>query len=84
MPFDDLSLHLRILLGIIVPPALTVFCWVIGRRIARREREPVPQWNSSGFWALLMAAYLFMVLAVHSARSFAGADRRDPFNQLAR
>jgi hypothetical protein len=84
MPFDDLSTELKILLGLIVPPILTVLCWIFGRRIARKQHEPVPEWNSSGFWMLLVVAYLFFFMAVHSARFFAGADRRDPFNQIVR
>jgi anti-sigma-K factor RskA len=82
MLFDDLSLRVRILLGLVLPPILTVICWFVGRRIARKHHEPVPEWNSSGFWTLVVAAYIFFVLAIYSSRFFAGASHADPYNQL--
>jgi hypothetical protein len=82
MPFDDLSLRMQILLGVIVPPILTLICWFGGRRLMRAQQQPVKPQSKAGFWALLIAAYLLFALALYSSRFFAGTEHADPDTQL--
>jgi len=82
MLFDDLSLHTQILLGLIMPPILTLICWFGGRRLARAQGRPLKPQNKAGFWGLLIAAYLLFALALYSSRFFAGTEHSDPANQL--
>ncbi len=82
MIFDDLSLRLQILLGLIAPPILTLICWFGGRRLARVQNQPQ---SKTGFSALLLAAYLLFAIALYGSRHFAGtAHGDDPSRQLLR
>jgi hypothetical protein len=82
MIFDDLSLRAQIILGVIVPPILTLICWFGGRRLMRAKDQPVKPQSKAGFWALLLAAYLLFALALYSSRFFAGTENADPSTQL--
>jgi hypothetical protein len=82
MLFDDLSMRMQILLGLFVPPLLTVICWFGARRFLRARPDPTLPRGKSGFWALLISAYLLYALAMYSSRFFAGTDRADPTTQL--
>jgi hypothetical protein len=84
MIFDDLSLHMQILLGVIVPPILTLICWFGGRRLVKGP-QPVVLQSKGGFWAMMLAAYILTALALYSSRYFAGtAHADDPSIQLIR
>jgi hypothetical protein len=82
MVFGDLSLLQQILIGLTVPPILTVICWFGGRRLARGQRQSAATQNRAGFWAMLIAAYLLFALALVSSRFFAGSDSADPSTQM--
>jgi hypothetical protein len=83
MLFDDLSPGTLILLGILLPPLLTLICWFGGRRLVRKQQQwtEVPQ-TKGGFWGLLFAAYILCALALYSSRFFAGTAHADPTVQL--
>jgi hypothetical protein len=82
MIFDDLSLHMQILLCVIMPPILTLLCWFGGRRLVKGP-QPVVLQSKGGFWAMLLAAYVLFALALYSSRYFAGtAHANDPDTQL--
>ncbi|MGC2401811.1 MAG: hypothetical protein WA510_18590 [Acidobacteriaceae bacterium] len=82
MLFDDLSLRTQIILGVIMPPILTLICWFGGRRLVRAQHRPVQPQGKAGFWGLLLAAYLLFALALYSSRFFAGTEHADPSTQL--
>ena len=82
MPLEDLPLPVQLLIGLIVPPILTVLCWLIGRRLAGSPRAGYKMWNQPGFWALLIAAYVFFTLALAGSRFLNLLDRADPSSQL--
>jgi hypothetical protein len=79
MILDDLSARTLILLGVFIPPLLTLICWFIGRRIVRGPKPQV----KGGFWGLLLAAYVLCAVALYSSRYFAGTARNvDPSVQV--
>jgi hypothetical protein len=81
MIFDDLSLRMQIILGLTVPPLLTLICWFASRRLARGEHPE----SKLGLSAMLLAAYLFFALALYGSRYFAGTERGvDPSAQVLR
>jgi hypothetical protein len=82
MIFDDLSLRTCILLGVIVPPILTWICWLLSRRMARAQSQPVEPPGRAAFWGLLLAAYVLFAVALYSSRHFAGTERSDPAAHL--
>jgi hypothetical protein len=82
MPFDDLSLRLKILVGLTAPPILTVLCWLIGRHWAGSQREGTRFQNGAGFWSMLIAAYLIFALALAGSHFFARKDGADPSSQM--
>ena len=83
MLFDDLSLRAQIILGIVVPPILTVICWFGSRRLLRTKDQPVKPPGKAAFWGLLLAAYVLSALALYSSRYFAGTERgQDPSIQI--
>jgi hypothetical protein len=58
MPFDDLSLRLKILVGLTAPPILTVLCWLIGRHWAGSQRECRAVLKSENFEYAVLLLYL--------------------------
>jgi hypothetical protein len=82
MTFDDLSLGLKILIGLTAPPICTVLCWLVGRRLGRSQRKGTSARNGAGFWAMLIAAYLIFGLALVGSRFFARKDAIDPSSQM--
>jgi hypothetical protein len=82
MTFDDLSLRVKVLIGLVAPPICTVVCWLVGRRLGGSQREGARVWNESGFWAMLIAAYLIFGLALVGSRFFATKDVIDPASQV--
>jgi hypothetical protein len=48
-PFDDLSLRLKILVGLTAPPILTVLCWLVSRHWAGSQRGGTRFQNGAGF-----------------------------------
>ena len=82
MPLNDLPLRLQILVGLIVPPMLTVLCWLLGRRLAGLKRVRSGMLKEPGFWAMLLTAYVLFALALASGRFFAAVDRADPSSQI--
>jgi hypothetical protein len=82
MPLDDLPLRVQLLIGLIVPPILTVLCWVIGRRLAGSRRPGFRMWSEPGFWTMLISAYLLLALALAGARSLNKVEQVDPSSQL--
>jgi hypothetical protein len=82
MPLEDLPLPVQLLIGLIVPPILTILCWLIGHRLAGSRHAGYKMWNQPGFWALLIAAYVFFTLAIAGSRFLNLLDRADPSSQL--
>ena len=82
MPWNDLPLRLQILVGLIVPPILTVLCWLLGRRLAGFKRAGSGMLKEPGFWAMLLTAYVLFALALAGGRFFAAIDRADPASQI--
>jgi hypothetical protein len=78
---DDLPLQLQILIGIVVPPILTVVCWLIGRRVAKSSGGAGTQ-GRTGFWLMLIAAYVIFALALAGAHFLAKRERADPSELL--
>ena len=71
MPLNDLPLRLQILVGLIVPPILTVLCWLLGRRLAGLKPVASGMLKEPGFWAMLLTAYVLFALALAGGRFFA-------------
>jgi hypothetical protein len=82
MPLDDLPLRVQLLIGLIVPPILTVLCWIVGRRLAGSRRQAFKMWSEPGFWTMLIAAYVLFAFALTGARFLNKVDRADPSQQL--
>jgi hypothetical protein len=82
MPFDDVPLRLQILIALTAPPILTVFCWLLGRRLSASQRQGTRARNGAGFWAMLIAAYLLFALVLAGSRFFARSDRANPSTQM--
>jgi hypothetical protein len=68
MPFDDLPILDRILIGVLAPLLVAIFCWLAGPRLAgprlagpRRKRTRARSWVE--FWLSLIAAYLIFAIA---------------------
>jgi hypothetical protein len=82
MPWNDLPLRLQILVGLIVPPILTILCWLLGRRLARLKPVDSGMLKEPGFWAMLLTAYLLFALALAGGRFLERVDRADPDSQI--
>lgn len=82
MPWNDLPLRLQILVGLIVPPILTLLCWLLGRRLAGLKPVASGMLKEPGFWAMLLTAYLLFVLALAGGRFLERIDRADPDSQI--
>jgi hypothetical protein len=82
MPLNDLPLRLQILVGLIVPPILTVLCWLLGRRLAGLKPVSSGMLKEPGFWAMLLTAYVLFALALAGGHFFAAVDRADPETQI--
>ena len=82
MPFDDLPILGRILIGVLAPLLVAIFCWLAGPRLAgpRRKRTRARSWVE--FWLLLMAAYLMFAVALWGGSFLDRRDRTDPSSQL--
>jgi hypothetical protein len=79
MPFDDLTLRTKILLGLVAPPTVTLICWLVGPILTgRRNWARNRSW--SGFWLMLLAAYLVFAVALGGDRFLSG--NADPSSQL--
>jgi hypothetical protein len=77
-----MSLRVQLLIGLTAPLGLTVLCWLLGRRLASSRRSGFRMWSDSGFWAMLLAAYVIFALALAGSRFFNRIDRDDPSPQL--
>lgn len=82
MPLEDLPLPVQLIIGLIVPPILAVLCWLIGCRLGDSRHPVYKMWNQPGFWALLIAAYVFFSVALAGSRFLNRLDRADPSTQL--
>ncbi len=82
MPFDELPLSAKILIGLMAPPVVTILCWLIGPRLAGTRRERTRTRNWVEFWLMLIAAYLIFAVALWGRHFFAANDRLDPSSQL--
>jgi hypothetical protein len=82
MLFDDLSLFAKILIGAIAPPLVTIFCWLVGPRLAGFRRNPARTRSWLEFWLMLLAAYVIFALALWGIRFFPANDHADPSIQL--
>jgi hypothetical protein len=82
MPLNDLPLRLQILVGLIVPPILTILCWLVGRRLARSPRLASGMLREPGFWAMILTAYVLFALALAGGRFLERLDRNDPASQI--
>ena len=78
MVFDDLSLRLKVLVGLTAPPILTLLCWLVGGRLAGSRRLRTRSRDGVGFWLMLLAAYLIFALALASDHFFSNKDNPDP------
>src|SRR5882757_4756753 len=75
-------LQLQILVGITVPPILTAVCWLIGRRVARSSGGAAGSQGRTGFWSMLIAAYVIFALALAGSQFLATHERADPTSLL--
>jgi hypothetical protein len=82
MPWNDLPLRMQILVGLIVPPILTILCWLLGRRLAGLKPVASGMLKEPGFWAMLLTAYLLFALALVGGRFLERVDRADPDSQI--
>jgi hypothetical protein len=82
MLFDDLSLFAKILIGAIAPLLVTIFCWLIGPRLAGSRRNSTRPRRWIEFWLMLLAAYVIFALALWALPHLSGNDRVDPSTQL--
>ncbi len=82
MPFDDLPLLEKILIGLLAPPAVAILCWLIGPRLAGAQRDRTRTHNWVEFWLMLMAAYLIFAVALWGHHFLAAKDRPDPSSLL--
>jgi heme/copper-type cytochrome/quinol oxidase subunit 1 len=80
--FDDLSLLAKVLIAVMGPPIVTIFCWVVGPLLAgaRRERTRTRSWIE--FWLMLLVAYLVFAIALVGIHFHTGNDHGDPSLQL--
>ena len=81
MLFDDLTLETKILIGLLAPLSLTLTCWLVGPLLTgwgnwARNRS----W--SGFWMMLLAAYLVFTIALWGGRFLSGKEQVDPTSQV--
>jgi hypothetical protein len=80
---DDFPLRLQILVGVVVPPILTVACWLLGRRVARSSGGGTAGTQGrTGFWTMLIAAYVIFALALAGRHFLAKHERADPSELL--
>ena len=79
---DDFSWQLQILVGITVPPILTAVCWIIGRRVAKSSGGAAGNQGRTGFWLMLIAAYVIFALALAGSKFLAKRERADPSSLL--
>jgi hypothetical protein len=84
MPFDDLTLRVKILAGLVGPPIVTIICWLVGPLLARARHERTRTRNWVEFWLMLTAAYLVFAIALAGGHLFTGNDHVDPSSQLVR
>jgi hypothetical protein len=77
-----MALRVKLLIGLTAPLGLTVLCWLLGRRFAGSRRPSLKMWNEAGFWAMLIAAYVFFALALAGSRFLNRIDETDPSSQL--
>jgi hypothetical protein len=77
-----MALHVRLLIGLTAPLGVTVFCWLLGRRLAGSRRPGFRMWNEAGFWAMLLAAYVIFALALAGSRFLNRIDSDDSSPQL--
>jgi hypothetical protein len=84
MPFDDLTLRAKILIGLFDPPSVTIICWLAGPLLAgaRHKRTRTRKWIE--VWPMLLAAYVVFAIALAGGRPFTGNENVDPSSQLVR
>jgi hypothetical protein len=79
--FDDLPLQTKILVELLAPLTLTLICWLVGPLLTGwRNWAPKRSW--SGFWLMLLGAYLVFAIALGGGRFLSGNDKADPSSQL--
>ena len=79
---DDFPLRLQLLAGFTVPPILTAICWLIGRRMARASGGNAGTKGRTGFWSMLIAAYVIFALALAGSHFLAKREQADPSSLL--
>jgi hypothetical protein len=84
MPFDDLTLRAKILVGLLAPPGVTLICWLLGPLLGGFRRKQVRARKWVEFWLMLLAAYLVFAIALAGGRPFSGNENVDPSSQLVR
>lgn len=84
MPFDDLTLRAKILVGLVGPPAVTIICWLVSPLLARaRHERPRPRkWLE--FWLMLIASYLVFAFALAGGNLLSEKNNVDPSSELVR
>jgi hypothetical protein len=84
MPFDDLPLRAKLLIGLMGPPIVTTTCWLVGPVLAGARRQRTQTRNWVEFWLMLIVAHLVFAIALAGAHLFTGNDHIDPSSQLVR
>lgn len=78
MPFDDLPVIGRLLISVLAPLLVAIFCWLVGPRLAgpRRTRSRARSWVE--LWLMLCASYVMFAIALWGGHFLAARDRADP------
>ncbi len=84
MPFFDLTLRARILIGLLGPPSVTIICRLAGPLFVRPRHKRARPRNWTEFWLMLLAAYLVFAIALSGGHLFEGNGNVDPSSELVR
>ena len=82
MLFDDLPIIGKILISVLAPMLLAIFCWLVGPRLAdpKRERTRARSWVELGL--MLCASYVMFGIALWGGHYLAARDHAAPSSQL--
>ena len=82
MPFDGLPIIGRVLISVLAPMLVAIFCWLVGPRLEGPRGKRTRQRSWVEFWLMLCASYVMFAIALWGGHFLAGADRADPSSHL--